>query len=121
MNNLKKQISEKGFLQIGMTGHSMSPVIYDQEIYTVKAPGNRKPQKFDLVLFSSGETLICHYIRKVINDHKIYTQGINNRVLDKPISKDEIIGYVTKKLPLKYKMLYSLVDLILNLTALRRK
>lgn len=92
-------LDEGYYAALPTIGPSMYPVIRAGDKVYVESLKGRTPETGDIILFKSGETMICHRLVKIFEkDSVIYyqTRGDAFFYKDRPITYNEIIGRVKK-------------------------
>jgi hypothetical protein len=89
----KRELEEKGTLAVAVQGLSMFPVIRDGSEVRLEPVTPRQIKKFDILVFCTDGTLICHYVRRVRGD-EIVCDSYQFRDRD-VIGTDAVLGRVT--------------------------
>jgi hypothetical protein len=95
---LKLALGSKGKMRFRIASGSMEPIIPTNSEIEV-FPLDRRPEKFDIIVFWTRKILMCHYVLhlNVIPSHTgenlIITGGLNNAE-DWPISANQVLGIV---------------------------
>ena len=86
-----------GYTFFEVASGSMEPVLHKSDVILVKIQKDNL-KKDDIIAFYSENTIITHRILFI--DGKIITvKGDSNKVVDKPITSDQVIGKVVKVFP----------------------
>jgi len=87
-------LKKYGEVNFRALGRSMQPIINDGDTVTVVSINRRKLKFGQIVCFQNAKNDIV--LHKLIFDggDKIFTWGVNNRFLDEPVCKINLLGYV---------------------------
>ena len=86
-----------GYTFFEVASGSMKPALQVNDVILVKIT-NEDLKKGDIIAFQSEDAVITHRIL-YIDGNIITVKGDNNNIVDKPISKDQVIGKIVKVIP----------------------
>lgn len=86
-----------GYTFFEVASGSMKPALQVNDVILVKIT-NEDLKKGDIIAFQSEDAVITHRIL-YIDGNIITVKGDNNNIVDKPISKDQVIGKIVKIIP----------------------
>ena len=86
-----------GYTFFEVVSGSMEPTLHINDVILVKVT-NKDLKEKDIIAFNDEDAVITHRIL-FINGDVITVKGDNNDVVDKPITKEQVIGKVVKVYP----------------------
>lgn len=86
-----------GYTFFEVVSGSMEPTLHINDVILVKVTNKNLKEK-DIIAFNGEDAVITHRIL-FINGDVITVKGDNNDVVDKPITKEQVIGKVVKVYP----------------------
>ena len=86
-----------GYTFFEVVSGSMEPTLHINDVILVKVTNKNLKEK-DIIAFNDEDAVITHRIL-FINGDVITVKGDNNDVVDKPITKEQVIGKVVKVYP----------------------
>ena len=90
-----------GAARLAVTGTSMLPAIWPGDVLEVRRQGVDEVRRGDVVLFGRDGRLVAHRVVETFDKeggNLLVTRGDVLRTTDSPISKEELLGCVTKVL-----------------------
>ena len=88
-----------GAARLAVTGTSMLPAIWPGDVLEVRRQGVDEVRRGDVVLFGRDGRLVAHRVVETFDKeggNLLVTRGDVLRTTDSPISKEELLGCVTK-------------------------
>ena len=86
-----------GYTLFEVASGSMEPTLYTHDVILVKIT-NDKLKKDDIIAFNNENAIITHRI-VFIDGNVITVKGDNNKTVDMPINRKQVIGKVVKVFP----------------------
>jgi hypothetical protein len=80
-------------LTLKVTSWSMFPTIHKGDLIEIEPAA--RIQVGDVVIFRSGDALVCHRVAVVLSSQEILTRGDGSTEPDKPVRRDDLVGKVT--------------------------
>ena len=89
-------LEEKGYIVYTNVGTSMLPLLRERrDIIEIRPLADRRPQKYDVLLYKRGSMYILHRVLKVSEDGYVIA-GDHNTFVERDVTDDMILGRMTR-------------------------
>ena len=94
--SFEELLSEKGYIVYTNVGKSMMPLLRERRDIIEIRPLEKKPERYDVLLYKRGESYILHRVLKVLPDGGYRIAGDNNIFVETDIRDEMILGRMTR-------------------------
>ena len=94
--SFEELLEEKGYIVYTNVGTSMLPLLRERRDIIEIRPLERKPEKYDVLLYKRGNTYILHRVLKVKPDGTYLIAGDNNIFVETDVTDAMILGRMTR-------------------------